>query len=47
MNINFGLMPPISGRTRKAERKKLYTDRARTALKEWLRALSRVAEPAA
>jgi methylenetetrahydrofolate--tRNA-(uracil-5-)-methyltransferase len=36
MNINFGLMPPISGRTKKADRKKLYTDRARAALKLWL-----------
>ena len=37
MNINFGLMPPLEGpRTKKADRKKLYTDRARAALKEWL-----------
>ncbi len=40
MNINFGLMPPIPGRTRKAERKKLYTDRARAKLAEWLEATS-------
>src|SRR5215210_2307256 len=32
MNINFGLMPPLDGRTRKADRKKAYTDRARAAL---------------
>ena len=39
MNINFGLMPPLSGpKTKKADRKKLYTDRARTALAEWLEA---------
>jgi len=38
MNVNFGLMPPIPGRTRKADRKRMYTDRARAALKEWLRA---------
>ena len=38
MNVNFGLMPPIPGRTKKADRKKLYTDRARVALKEWLAA---------
>jgi methylenetetrahydrofolate--tRNA-(uracil-5-)-methyltransferase len=31
-------MPPIPGRTRKADRKRMYTDRARAALKEWLRA---------
>ena len=32
MNVNFGLLPPIEGRTKKADRKKLYTDRARAAL---------------
>jgi methylenetetrahydrofolate--tRNA-(uracil-5-)-methyltransferase len=36
MNVNFGLMPPIPGRTRKADRKKMYTDRARAALSGWL-----------
>jgi len=37
MNINFGLMPPLSGpKTKKADRKKLYTDRARAALAGWL-----------
>ncbi|WP_373491538.1 methylenetetrahydrofolate--tRNA-(uracil(54)-C(5))-methyltransferase (FADH(2)-oxidizing) TrmFO [Parasphingorhabdus sp.] len=36
MNINFGLMPPIEGRTKKAERKRMYTDRARAALNDWL-----------
>jgi methylenetetrahydrofolate--tRNA-(uracil-5-)-methyltransferase len=45
MNINFGLMPPIEGRWKKADRKKAYTDRARAALAEWL-AQSKVAEPA-
>jgi len=45
MNVNFGLMPPIPGRTRKAERKKAYTDRARAALARWLDGL-KVAEPA-
>jgi len=38
MNVNFGLMPPIPGRTKKAERKKMYTDRARAAFGEWLAA---------
>jgi methylenetetrahydrofolate--tRNA-(uracil-5-)-methyltransferase len=39
MNINFGLMPPIEGlKAKKADRKRLYTDRARAALKEWLEA---------
>lgn len=36
MNVNFGLFPPIEGRTKKADRKKMYTDRARSALVEWL-----------
>jgi methylenetetrahydrofolate--tRNA-(uracil-5-)-methyltransferase len=36
MNINFGLMPPPPARTRKADRKRAYTDRARAALAEWL-----------
>lgn len=36
MNVNFGLMPPIPGRSKKADRKKAYTDRARAALAEWL-----------
>ncbi len=36
MNVNFGLFPPIEGRTKKADRKRLYTDRARKALTEWM-----------
>ena len=37
MNINFGLMPPLSGpKIKKADRKRLYTDRARAALKDWM-----------
>ena len=38
MNVNFGLMPPIEGRTKKADRKKMYTDRARAALEGWMAA---------
>jgi methylenetetrahydrofolate--tRNA-(uracil-5-)-methyltransferase len=38
MNVNFGLFPPIPGKTRKADRKKMYTDRARAALAVWLAA---------
>ena len=37
MNVNFGLFPPIEGRTKKADRKKLYTDRARAAQAGWAR----------
>ena len=37
MNINFGLMPPIEGpKAKKADRKRMYTDRARIALDAWL-----------
>ncbi len=36
MNVNFGLMPPIPGRSKKSDRKRMYTDRARAALKDWL-----------
>ena len=36
MNVNFGLMPPLPERFRKADRKKAYTERARTAFGEWL-----------
>ncbi|MDP1026432.1 methylenetetrahydrofolate--tRNA-(uracil(54)-C(5))-methyltransferase (FADH(2)-oxidizing) TrmFO [Sphingomonas sp. KR1UV-12] len=36
MNVNFGLFPPIPGRTKKADRKRLYTDRGREALAAWL-----------
>jgi methylenetetrahydrofolate--tRNA-(uracil-5-)-methyltransferase len=37
MNVNFGLMPPIEGpKAKKADRKRIYTDRARAALKDWL-----------
>ena len=38
MNVNFGLMPPIDGRARRADRKKAYTDRARAAFTKWLEA---------
>jgi methylenetetrahydrofolate--tRNA-(uracil-5-)-methyltransferase len=36
MNVNFGLMPPLSGRFKRADRKQAYTDRARTAFAGWL-----------
>ena len=45
MNINFGLMPPVTGRWKGPERKKAYTDRARTALVKWLDHV-KVGEPA-
>ena len=37
MNVNFGLMPPLAGpKAKKGDRKQLYTDRAREALRHWL-----------
>ncbi len=35
MNVNFGLFPPLTGTTRKSDRKQLYTDRARAAFQDW------------
>jgi len=35
MNVNFGLFPPIEGKTRKADRKALMTARAREGLVAW------------
>ncbi|WP_066550220.1 MULTISPECIES: methylenetetrahydrofolate--tRNA-(uracil(54)-C(5))-methyltransferase (FADH(2)-oxidizing) TrmFO [unclassified Sphingomonas] len=35
MNVNFGLMPPITVRSKKADRKLLYTARARDAFSAW------------
>jgi methylenetetrahydrofolate--tRNA-(uracil-5-)-methyltransferase len=39
MNVNFGLFPPVAGKARKADRKLLYTGRAREKLEEWQAAL--------
>ena len=36
MNVNFGLMPPLRGPAKKADRKKAHTDRARAAFSDWL-----------
>ncbi len=43
MNVNFGLFPPIEGRTKKADRKLMYTARARAAFAEWTHSLEPVA----
>jgi methylenetetrahydrofolate--tRNA-(uracil-5-)-methyltransferase len=41
MNVNFGLMPPLEGpKAKKADRKKLYTVRARAAFQSWLESTS-------
>src|SRR4051812_7861796 len=39
MNVNFGLMPPLPDRWKRAERKQAYTDRAREAFRGWLQQL--------
>jgi methylenetetrahydrofolate--tRNA-(uracil-5-)-methyltransferase len=39
MNVNFGLMPPLPGRLKRADRKQAYTDRARAAFEQWLDAI--------
>lgn len=36
MNVNFGLFPPIEGRSKKADRKLMYTSRARAAFTRWM-----------
>jgi methylenetetrahydrofolate--tRNA-(uracil-5-)-methyltransferase len=36
MNVNFGLFPPVVGKAKKTDRKKLYTERAKAALAEWM-----------
>jgi len=45
MNVNFGLMPPLAGRLKRADRKKAYTGRAREALAEWLEKISSSTSP--
>jgi methylenetetrahydrofolate--tRNA-(uracil-5-)-methyltransferase len=35
MNVNFGLFPPVEGKAKKAERKLLYTSRAKEKLRGW------------
>lgn len=37
MNINFGIFPTIDTKLKGTERKKLYSERALAALKEWLK----------
>jgi methylenetetrahydrofolate--tRNA-(uracil-5-)-methyltransferase len=38
MNVNFGLFPPFSGKTKKADRKHMYTERAKGDLTGWITA---------
>jgi methylenetetrahydrofolate--tRNA-(uracil-5-)-methyltransferase len=48
MNVNFGLFPPLNleGKSKKADRKRLYTTRAREALSDWLPTLQLRPQPA-
>jgi len=41
MNVNFGLFPPLAleGKSKKADRKRMYTDRARRDFAGWLTSL--------
>ena len=39
MNVNFGLMPPLPGRSKRSEKKRAYTDRGRAALARWMQQL--------
>jgi methylenetetrahydrofolate--tRNA-(uracil-5-)-methyltransferase len=47
MNVNFGLFPPLvlEGKKKKADRKRLYTSRAREAFDGWALTLPRVQQP--
>jgi methylenetetrahydrofolate--tRNA-(uracil-5-)-methyltransferase len=47
MNVNFGLFPPLNldGKSKKADRKRLYTTRARQALADWLPSLQPHPQP--
>ena len=38
MNVNFGLFPPLEGKSKKADRKALMSERAREALAGWMAA---------
>ncbi len=38
MNVNFGLFPPLAEDLRKADRKRGYSERARTSLAQWMAA---------
>ena len=40
MNVNFGLFPPLETRVAKRDRKRGYTERARTALADWLNGMT-------
>ena len=39
MNVNFGLLPALNRRMKKAKRKEAYVNRAQAALEEWLSGL--------
>jgi methylenetetrahydrofolate--tRNA-(uracil-5-)-methyltransferase len=48
MNVNFGLFPPLNltGKSKKADRKRMYSARAREHLAEWVATLPAAPRPA-
>jgi methylenetetrahydrofolate--tRNA-(uracil-5-)-methyltransferase len=40
MNVTYGLFPPLAGRIRKTERRRLLAERALTELDAWRHELS-------
>ena len=48
MNVNFGLFPPLDleGKSKKADRKRLYTARARDAFRDWVPTLPQLHQSA-
>jgi methylenetetrahydrofolate--tRNA-(uracil-5-)-methyltransferase len=47
MNVNFGLFPPLNltGKSKKADRKRMYSARAREHLAEWVATLPAAPRP--
>jgi methylenetetrahydrofolate--tRNA-(uracil-5-)-methyltransferase len=43
MNVNFGLLPPLAGQVKRAERKPALARRALADLDDWLAALAKAA----
>jgi len=39
MNINFGLLPPLTARAKKSDRRAMYAERAKEALGQWIAAV--------
>ncbi len=39
MNANFGILPALEGKARKADRKRLHAERALRVMQEWRESL--------